>query len=82
MPSVTMNEGIAQTTVIVPLINPQANPSNRHSGRAIQIGHSQPAMATPSAAAPKAITEPTDKSMPPIINTKVMPTAMTVKSGT
>lgn len=38
-------------------------------------------MATLTVDAAKAKTEPTDKSIPPMIKTKVMPTASTIKSG-
>lgn len=41
----------------------------------------QPRIATLTADAARANTEPTDRSMPPMISTKVMPTDNTIKSG-
>jgi hypothetical protein len=81
MPNVTMNEGILPHTLMTPLINPQTAPDNKQNGTAIQSGHSYRTINTPKTAEPSASTLPTDKSMPPMINTKVMPTAITVKSG-
>ncbi|MCY1183031.1 hypothetical protein D9M73_236190 [compost metagenome] len=40
-----------------------------------------PRIATLTVEAASASTEPTDRSMPPMINTKVMPTASTIRSG-
>ena len=38
-------------------------------------------MATLTTEPARASTEPTDRSMPPMISTKVMPTASTIRSG-
>jgi len=46
-----------------------------HSGAFISM------IARPSTAPLKAMTEPTERSMPAMINTNVMPTAMTVSDG-
>ncbi|MNN49963.1 hypothetical protein D3C81_1645250 [compost metagenome] len=41
----------------------------------------QPRMATLTVEAANASTDPTERSMPPMIKTKVMPTASTIRSG-
>ncbi|MNZ78369.1 hypothetical protein D3C78_969380 [compost metagenome] len=76
-----MNDGIRQATVIEPVILPAnaATPMpNKAAGSTLQP---QPSIATLTADAARASTEPTDRSMPPIISTKVMPTASTIRSG-
>ncbi|MCY1418153.1 hypothetical protein D9M71_337040 [compost metagenome] len=51
---------------------------NNAAGNTLQP---QPSIATLTADAARASTEPTDRSIPPIIRTKVMPTASTIRSG-
>lgn len=76
-----MNDGIRQATVIDPVTVPAsaatAMPSNA-DGSTLQP---QPRIATLTVEAASASTEPTDRSMPPMISTKVMPTASTIRSG-
>ncbi|MNN90044.1 hypothetical protein D3C81_2079420 [compost metagenome] len=76
-----MNDGIRHATVIEPVTVPanaaDAMPSNA-AGRTLQP---QPRMATLTVEAASASTDPTERSIPPMINTKVMPTARTIKSG-
>ncbi|MNR19017.1 hypothetical protein D3C85_1357810 [compost metagenome] len=76
-----MNDGMRQATVIDPVMVPAsaaaAMPSNA-AGRTLQP---QPRIATLTVEAASASTEPTDRSMPPMISTKVMPTASTIRSG-
>ncbi|MNI90713.1 hypothetical protein D3C73_1482720 [compost metagenome] len=52
-------------------------PSNA-AGKMLQP---QPRIATLTVDAASASTEPTERSMPPMINTNVMPTASTIRSG-
>ena len=70
-----------QATVIEPVMVPasaaQAMP-NKAAGSTLQP---QPRIATLTVDAARASTEPTDRSMPPMISTKVMPTASTIRSG-
>ncbi|MNY61171.1 hypothetical protein D3C86_1978230 [compost metagenome] len=63
--------------VTVPANAAAAMPSNA-AGRTLQP---QPRMATLTVEAASASTDPTDRSIPPMISTKVMPTARTIKSG-
>ena len=76
-----MNDGIRHATVMEPVMVPAnaaaAMPSSA-AGRTLQP---QPSVATLTVDAASASTEPTDRSMPPIISTNVMPTARTIKSG-
>ena len=48
---------------------------------ATDSGSPQPATATPMMPALNAMTEPTDRSMPPTISTRVMPIVITVSAG-
>jgi len=80
-PSVTDEDGIDQPTLTSPLAKPQTRPG-AHAQRG--GGHNGPLPihhGTPSTTAPKASTEPTDKSMRQRSGTSVIPTAITVRSG-
>ncbi|MNE91987.1 hypothetical protein D3C80_1896650 [compost metagenome] len=76
-----MNEGMRQATVIEPVMVPARAAAAMPSRAAGSTLQPQPRMATLTVDAASANTEPTDRSMPPMINTKVMPTASTIKSG-
>ncbi len=82
MPSVTMNEGSVHRTTIRPLAAPHARPVSRHRTTPPARGAPQLTTAMPSTAPDKAITEPTDRSIPAMINTNVIPTAAMVTSAT
>ena len=64
-----------------PQAAPQAAPVARQAGIAAQRGHPNFVNKTPMTAADNASTDPTERSIPPTINTSVMPTAMKVRSG-
>ena len=81
MPRVTMNEGIDQRTETMPLARPQIPPMPRQATSASQKGQAQSAMAIPRTHPERASTEPTDRSIPPITRTSVIPTETTVKSA-
>ena len=76
-----MNEGMRQPTVTAPVTHPvrvaPAMPSNA-AGSAPQCHCNAATLVT---AAPRASTEPTDRSMPAMISTNVMPTDITTRSG-
>ncbi len=82
VPSVTIKGCKFKLTTSPPLISPQSNPIK--SGTRIPIGNTVAAEASTGkfckAAAPpnaaSAITEPTEMSMPPVMMTRVTPTAM------
>ena len=81
MPSVTMNDGMLQCTLTNPLTSPATKPVATQISAAGASDHPQSVMAIPRTAAPSAITEPTERSMPAMISTNVMPTAITIRSG-
>jgi hypothetical protein len=76
-----MNDGIRHATVIEPVIVPANAATAMPSKAAGKTLQPQPRIATLTAEAASASTDPTDKSIPPMINTKVMPTASTITSG-
>ncbi|MOA42216.1 hypothetical protein D3C78_1642460 [compost metagenome] len=76
-----MNDGIRQATVIEPVMLPASAATPMPSNAAGSTLQPQPRIATLTAEAARASTEPTERSMPPMINTKVMPTARTIRSG-
>src|SRR5471030_1056860 len=80
-PKDTMNDGIRQATVIEPVMVPASAATAMPSNAAGKTLQPQPRIATLTAEAASASTEPTDRSIPPMINTNVMPTANTIKSG-
>src|SRR5471032_2592488 len=81
MPSVTMNDGRRQATVTAPLIAPTTTPVSIASSVAGSSDQFHCSIAMPAMAAASAIVEPTDRSMPAMISTKVMPTAVTATAG-
>ena len=94
MPSVTMNEGTFQRSDTNPLMKPQSAPTSSTSTMASGIETSGSSskrthrarktgtmMGAPTTAA-SASTAPTERSMPPMRMTKVMPTASTVLMAT
>jgi hypothetical protein len=82
MPRVTMKLATRKRTETKPLTQPQAAPVSMARGRAAGSGSFASTMASPRMDPEKAMTDPTDKSMPPVRMTKVMPTARTVSAGT
>ena len=76
-----MNEGIAQRTDTSPFTSPAPVPTPRQASTARGSGQCQRVSPTPSTAAPKAITEPIERSMPAATSTSVIPTALTVSAG-
>ena len=81
MPSDTMKDGSRQATDTAPVTAPQASPVARPSAAAAGTLHFSCRIAAAVAAALSASTEPTDRSMPAMISTKVMPTAITASAG-
>ncbi len=76
-----MNEGIRQPTEIKPVTMPHRLATNTPSTAAANKGQPQRTIAIDSTEAASAITEPTERSMPPMISTNVMPTAITTSVG-
>jgi hypothetical protein len=76
-----MNDGIRQATVIEPVMVPASAAQPMPSKAAGITLQPQPRIATLTADAARANTEPTDRSMPPMIRMNVMPTANTIRSG-
>ncbi|MNZ66744.1 hypothetical protein D3C78_849750 [compost metagenome] len=76
-----MNDGMRQATVTAPVMLPASAATAMPSKAAGSTLQPQPRMATLTADAASASTDPTDRSMPPMISTKVMPTASTIRSG-
>ena len=76
-----MNEGMRQATVMLPVTVPANAATAMPSSAAGSTLQPQPRIATLTVEAARASTEPTDRSMPPMIRTKVMPTASTIRSG-
>ena len=81
MPSDTMNEGSRHATEIMPVMVPHTRPVASASAAAAGTVQPHCRMAAAEVAAASAITEPTDKSMPAMMSTKVMPTAITARAG-
>ena len=79
MPRVTMNEGTPHRLDIVPLIRPQTTPTATlvRTAREIATPTDKPSILStvPATTAQSAVNEPTERSMPPIRITKVIPTA-------
>ena len=76
-----MNDGIDQRTVTRPLTRPASTPTPTQAESARGTGQCQRVSVTPRTAAPSAITDPTERSMPPAISTSVMPTTITASAG-
>ena len=76
-----MNDGTLQRVTMNPLNAPHASPVMRQRMHATHSGAFISMIAKPRTAPLSAMTEPTDRSMPAMINTNVMPTAMTVSDG-
>ena len=82
MPSVTINEGILPSTDTSPLAIPHAVDATTAAANA--HGNDQPCVAIKTPSTPELIAnkDPTERSIPPAISTKVIPTAKKVRSGT
>src|SRR6218665_45422 len=80
MPSETMNEGRRQATAMVPVMVPHTSPVASASAAAAGTVQPHCTIAAADMAAGR-ITEPTDRSMPAMISTKLMPTAITASAG-
>ncbi len=76
-----MKLGSRQATDTAPVIAPQIRPVARPSSAASGTGRCHCRMAAAATAALSASTEPTERSMPAMISTKVMPTAITASAG-
>lgn len=70
-----------QATVTPPVMLPARAATAMPSSAEGSTPQPQPSIATLTVEAASASTEPTDRSMPPMISTKVMPTASTIRSG-
>src|SRR5262245_23276252 len=75
MPSVTTNEGMPTYATKNPLTTPHSSPVSSPIAKATYQGYCQ-VRNRPATIATKPITEPTDRSMPPVMITIVMPSAM------
>ena len=76
-----MKEGSAHRAMTNPFSAPHATPVSPASTIAAASGSRQSASATPSTAPDRASTEPTDRSIPPVMTTSVMPVATRSTSG-
>ncbi len=81
MPSETMKLGRRHATDTAPVTVPHTSPVARPSAAATGTGSCHCRMAAAVTAALSASTEPTERSMPAMISTKVMPTAITASAG-
>ena len=94
MPSVTMNDGTFQRSETKPLMKPASAPTSSmatiasgieaqgSSPMATKPARNSGTMMTAPTTVARAITDPTERSMPPMRMTKVMPTASTVLMDT
>ena len=64
-----------------PFASPAARPTARHSATATGRGSCQVTRARASSDELRAMTDPTDRSMPAAISTSVIPTEITVSAG-
>ena len=76
-----MKLGSRQATDTAPVIVPHTRPVSKPSAPAAHTFMPHSMMACAATPADRASTEPTDKSMPAMINTNVIPTAMTASAG-
>ncbi len=76
-----MNDGIRHATVTPPVTQPVSVAPAMPSSAEGSAGQCHCKAATLVSAAPSASTEPTDRSMPAMINTNVMPIDITTRSG-
>src|SRR5215831_19204785 len=80
IPSVTIKEGTLQKLETKPFTKPQIMPTKTHTATAAAIaagtGSNSLLSTKPATIAHNAMTDPTDKSIPPIKITKVIPVAM------
>ena len=81
MPKETINDGKRHATEISPVTAPQVSPTSKPNADAGKGPQCHTRMALAVAAADSASTEPTDKSMPAMINTNVMPMDITNRAG-
>ena len=81
MPRVTINEGTRSRALIQPFTQPAKLPARIARSTATGTGTSQLSRAKPNTAPAKPSTEPTDRSIPAVMITRVMPAAMTVSVG-
>ena len=70
-----------QPTVTPPFTSPAARPTASASPTAGPSPHPHCASATPRSAPLKASTDPTERSMPAMMRTNVIPTEITVRAG-
>ena len=77
-----MKLGTANLTETQPFTHPQTPPIKTAKGKATITANSQSSIATPNIALENAITEPTERSIPAVMMTKVIPTEITAKAGT
>ncbi len=81
IPSVTMKGGSAHRTITSPLIRPQNMPAARHAATAAGKGNPRRSRHRPSTAPDRPSTEPTERSIPAVMSTKVMATAIRIAAG-
>ena len=82
MPSDTMNDGNRHATLMAPVVVPHATPHTSPKATADGKFHCHDCSATAVRPLHSASTEPTDRSMPAITSTNVMPTDITSSAGT
>src|SRR6185369_2670736 len=81
MPRVTMKDGIDKRTLSSPLSKPADKPTRPQSRALVQSDQCQSTIATPRTAPLRPRTDPTERSIPPMIRTSVMPAETTVRVG-
>ena len=77
MPSVAMKGGTFILAMTKPLTRPQAPPASRPTTTPSGTGSPRSTMNTPVMTAEKVSTVPIERSMPPVMMTKVTPNAST-----
>ncbi len=77
MPSVAMKGGILSFAIRIPLTIPASVPVTRPARVPSSTGRCQSVMNTPVITAERVITVPMERSMPPVMMTKVTPSAST-----
>ena len=76
MPRVAINGCRRRRTIKSALISPTSPPARMPTSTAIGVGNPQAVSASAATSPAQAIIEPTERSMPPVIITSVIPSAL------
>ena len=75
VPKVAMNGGNFSFPMSIPLVKPKIKPEKMTNSNDAPIGQPQTLNATPPISAEPTVTDPIDRSIPPVMITKVIPIA-------